>query len=69
MAVSVLLNPKAAAEFLGVQEQTLAVWRCTGRYSLPFCKVGARMVRYRLADLEKFLADRVVTSTGQAESL
>lgn len=69
MAVSVLLNPKAAAALLGLQKQTLAVWRCTGRHSLPFVKVGARMIRYRLADLEKFLADRVVTSTGQAESL
>ena len=61
-----LLTRDQAAEFLGVQVQTLASWACSGRYSLPFLKVG-RCVRYRVSDLEKFLADRTVTSTGQLE--
>ena len=33
-----LLTPKQTAETLGVTIGTLAVWRCTGRYPLPFCK-------------------------------
>lgn len=65
---SVLLNEDETAEFLRVKRQTLAAWRCTDRYQLPFIKVG-RSVRYRLGDLEKFLASRTVTNTGEAESL
>ena len=54
-----LLSPDAAAEVLGIAPKTLAVWRCSGRYALPFVKVG-RLVRYRRADLEAFLARRTV---------
>lgn len=61
-----LLDRDQAADFLGIKPQTLSVWACSGRYALPFCKVGRR-VKYRLADLEKFLAERTVTSTGQLE--
>lgn len=52
-----LLNPIAAAEFLGVSKDTLSVWRSVGRYSIPFLKVG-RLVRYRQSDLEKWLESR-----------
>lgn len=61
-----LLTRDQAAEFLGVKIQTLASWATSGRYSLPFIKVG-RCVKYRLIDLEKFLAERTVTSTSQLE--
>ncbi|NQT15220.1 MAG: helix-turn-helix domain-containing protein [Planctomycetes bacterium] len=61
-----LLTRDQAAEFLGVKVQTLAAWACSGRYSLPMVKVG-RCVKYRLADLEKFLAERTVTSTSQLD--
>jgi len=59
-----LLTRDQAAEFLGVKVQTLAAWACSGRYSLPFVKVG-RCVKYRLADLDRFLEERTVTSTGE----
>lgn len=49
-----LLTRKEAAEFLGLSEGTLAVWKTTKRYPLPVIKVG-RSVRYREADLIKFL--------------
>ena len=62
-----LLTPSEAADLLGVREQTLAVWRCTGRHELPFVKVGRR-VKYRASDLEKWLLDRTAVSTGQAEA-
>jgi predicted site-specific integrase-resolvase len=52
-----LLDEKQAAEHLTVSPGTLSVWRSTGRYNLPFVKVG-RMVRYRLSDLNDWLAAR-----------
>lgn len=51
-----LLTRKEAAEYLGLSEGTLAVWKVTKRYPLPVIKVG-RLVRYREADLIKFLDD------------
>lgn len=58
-----LLDDKAAAELLGVSPGTLAVWRCTGRYRLPFLKVG-RKVRYRRADLLAWLESRTHQATA-----
>lgn len=52
-----LVDEKAAAEILGTTPGTLSVWRSTGRYALPFVKVG-RKVRYRVSDLEAWLAQR-----------
>jgi len=54
-----LLTRREAAEFLGVKPQTLATWHITGKYNLPVVKVG-RSVRYRLADLERWLESRTV---------
>ena len=52
-----LLDDKAAAAHLQVSPGTLSVWRSTGRYNLPFLKIG-RKVRYRRADLDAWLAAR-----------
>lgn len=57
--LSKLLNRREAAEYLGVKPQTLATWTCTGRYGLPVVKVG-RSVRYRLADLDAWIARRTM---------
>ena len=43
---------------LDVSPGTLSVWRSTGRYALPFLKIG-RKVRYRRADLDAWLAARL----------
>ncbi len=51
------MTRKQAADYLGVRPQTLAVWGSTGRYSLPFLKVG-RNVRYRKSDLDLWLRKR-----------
>jgi predicted site-specific integrase-resolvase len=56
------LNRKMAADYLGVTEGTLAVWASTGRYELPFFKVG-RKVFYRMGDLDDFLESRMFTHT------
>lgn len=58
-----LLTRKEAADYLGVQAETLAVWACTHRYSLPYIKVG-RAVRYRKADLDAWLDSRRVHAEG-----
>ena len=52
-----LLDEKQAAEHLTIAAGTLSVWRSTGRYNLPFVKVG-RAVRYRLSELDAWLAAR-----------
>lgn len=52
-----LLTEKEAAKFLGLTSSALQVWRSTGRYSLPFIKVGS-LVRYRESDLFKWLESR-----------
>lgn len=49
-----LFTRKQAAEFLGVKENTLAVWHTTRRYDLLVVKVG-RLCKYRLSDLLEFL--------------
>lgn len=53
-----LLSEKEAADFLQTAPGTLSVWRSTGRYALPFLKVGAK-VRYRRGDLQTWLDSRV----------
>ena len=52
-----LLSEHEAAELLTCSPGTLSVWRSTGRYNLPFLKVG-RMVRYRRSDLLAWLENR-----------
>lgn len=52
-----LLNSQEASQYLGVTRDTLAVWRTTRRYELPYIKVG-RLVKYRLSDLDNWLNQR-----------
>lgn len=62
-----LLNPVAAAEFLGLDSAgTLAVWRCTKRYDLPYIKVGHKIM-YDVADLIAFLESRKVRRIHTSE--
>ena len=60
-----LLDDHAAAAMLDVSPGTLSVWRSTGRYALPFLKIG-RKVRYRRADLLAWLEKRVRESGATA---
>jgi len=59
-----LLTPPEAAAYIGVTENTLSVWRCVGRYAIPFIKVG-RLVRYRRSDLEAWLESRTLNNGGE----
>ena len=56
-----LLDENEAAVFLDSKPGTLQVWRSTGRYAIPYVKVG-RNVRYRRVDLEAWLQQRTRTS-------
>ena len=49
-----LLTPQQVAKILGVRIETLATWRHTKRYDLPYVKTG-RLVRYRNEDVRAFL--------------
>lgn len=57
------INETQAAEVLAMKTATLGNWRCTGRYNLPFVKSG-RLVRYRVADLAAWIAQRRRNAEG-----
>lgn len=54
-----LLTPPEASAYIGVTENTLSVWRCVGRYAIPYIKCG-RLVKYRKSALDAFLERRTV---------
>ena len=64
VAPSGLMTPRDAAVYIGVKINTLAVWRMTNRYGLPFVKLG-KVIRYRKSDLDKWIDENV--STNRAE--
>lgn len=59
-----LLATAEAATALDIKPETLANWRCTGRYALPFVRIG-RLPKYRVGDLLDFIERRTRTHTGQ----
>lgn len=60
-----LLDEKQAASLLQVKPGTLSVWRSTGRYKIPFVKVG-RSVRYRVEDLNAWIESRTCANGATA---
>ena len=63
-----LIDTPTAAEYLGVATRTLECWRQRGdgpKYIrlAPAGNRAVRCVRYRLADLESWIAEREVMST------
>ena len=57
-----LLTREQAAAYLGVAVQTLAIWKSTKRYDLPFVKIG-RLCKYKRSELDAFIRRH---SGGQA---
>ena len=57
-----LLTTEEVAEMLGLNPGTLSVWRSTGRYDLPFVKIG-RHVKYRKSDIYAFIESRKALHT------
>jgi excisionase family DNA binding protein len=60
--MKVMLNRPEAAEYLGIQTQTLAAWASLGRYAIPYYRIG-KSVRYRVADLDAWLEQRRTEGT------
>lgn len=58
-----LISDREATSYLGLADGTLAVWRSTGRYQIPFIKIGAN-VRYRKSDLDTWLESRTQKTTA-----
>lgn len=62
-----LLTPNELSKILGVTQHTLAVWRCTGRYNIPYIKAG-RLVRYNRDDIAAFIMRRHHESSDTSAS-
>ena len=58
-----LITEREAAELLVVSVKTIRNWRLSG-YGPPYCKVGRRLVRYRLSDVKAWLKTCERTSTS-----
>ena len=61
---STLVNEHEAASILCYYVRALQNWRHRGG-GPDFVKVSSRSVRYRRADLEKWIAARTVSNTSQ----
>lgn len=62
-----LLTTVEAARLLRVKVETLAAWRYTARYPLPWIRCG-RSVRYRHSDLLAFLNRQTITPSKNEEA-
>jgi len=58
-----LILPSEASDLLGLSPGTLQVWRSTGRYNLPYVKIGKK-VMYRLYDINQFIENQIRFHTG-----
>ena len=58
-----LLTPIQAADFLSLTPRWLEMKRYHGD-GPPFVRVSARCIRYRLSDIEDWIACRIRTSTS-----
>ena len=54
-----LLTRKEAAAYLGVCENTLAIWASKKRHALKYIKVG-RLAKYRKAHLDEFIERQTI---------
>lgn len=54
-----LLTPENLAEITGLSTETLAQWR-SQRRGIPFVKISRNCVRYRQADLDRWVEERIV---------
>ena len=48
------MTRKEAASYLGIKEQTLALWAHAHRYDLPYYKIG-RHAKYKREYLDSFI--------------
>ncbi len=60
-----LLTTREVAKLLRIDPSTVARWRAQGQ-GPRWIRVALRTVRYRRSDVDRFLADRIRTSTAAA---
>jgi excisionase family DNA binding protein len=53
------LTTEDVAQITGLSPETLAQWR-SQRRGIPFIKISRNVVRYRQADLDAWLSERIV---------
>lgn len=58
------LTPEQTSDVLDTSVNSLAMWRSTGRYNLPYTKISRR-VAYPLSGVAEFLLKRTVHHTGE----
>lgn len=56
-AADPLYSRPEAALYIGVAPGTLECWASTGRYNLPYLRIGRR-VKYRKSDLDAWMTKR-----------
>ena len=59
-----MLTPKKASIYLGISEGALRLWRSRGEGPRHF-RAGARLVRYRRADLDSWIESRLSTAGSE----
>ena len=57
------LTPYQAAQYLGISEAALRLWRSRGEGPRHF-KAGGKLIRYRRADLDGWIETRFTEPTG-----
>lgn len=62
-----LVTTKVAAAYLGVSASFLEKDRWRGS-RIPFVRIGARTIKYRLSDLDAFINNQVMHSTSEYAS-
>jgi len=60
-------SPQQLADLLQTNVQTLATWRSTGRYKLPFIKCGSKVL-YQAEDIDAWLQSRLCKHTGEIKA-
>ena len=59
------LTPRKAAQYLGISEAALRMWRSEGR-GPRFFRAGEKLVRYRRTDLDSWIEARLSQPTPAA---
>lgn len=59
-----LLSPPDAADYLGISVPALNKGRCEGT-GPAFVRISSRCIRYRIEDLDHWIAERTFKSTAE----
>ena len=63
-----LLTEREAARLLRLKPRTLQAWRLIGGKNLPFVRISRRAIRYRMADVHRFIKRNLRLSTSDPDN-